>query len=236
MKDGQIVYIVSNNKFWTEMVTSILTSIFEDFSFITDISTDNLKGLDQNSIVVIDEKSFNYQSLMQIIPTKRGGMWLIVNAKSMDQQYLANLIILGFYGFIDSHSTLEVLPRAIRCILSKQLWFSRETMALALKQLRALLVALTEESSQTTRVLNAKFSLSDREQQVLNHLLKGESNKEIAIKLNLSPCTIKCHVSSILYKTGKQKRGQLSMLFYENKNKTNKLTDEEHNDSALVLN
>jgi DNA-binding NarL/FixJ family response regulator len=51
--------------------------------------------------------------------------------------------------------------------------------------------------------------LTNREKQVLEYILKGYSNKEIAQELFISQDTAKAHVSSILYKTNTQDRLKL---------------------------
>lgn len=51
--------------------------------------------------------------------------------------------------------------------------------------------------------------LTNREKQVLEYILKGYSNKEIAQELFISQDTAKAHVSSILYKTNTKDRLKL---------------------------
>lgn len=49
-------------------------------------------------------------------------------------------------------------------------------------------------------------SLTDKEGQILNLLIKGETNNEIARELSLSPGTVRFHVSNILSKLGVNNR------------------------------
>jgi two-component system response regulator FixJ len=53
-------------------------------------------------------------------------------------------------------------------------------------------------------------SLTDREREVLEHLLKGKLNKEIAVDLNVSPRTIEAHRARIREKT--RTRGILDLI------------------------
>jgi two-component system nitrate/nitrite response regulator NarL len=57
----------------------------------------------------------------------------------------------------------------------------------------------------------AAFKLSARETEILKCLMKGESNKGIARKLDITEATIKAHVKAILRKTGAANRTQAAM-------------------------
>ncbi|MEI2466566.1 helix-turn-helix transcriptional regulator [Niallia taxi] len=53
------------------------------------------------------------------------------------------------------------------------------------------------------------YGLSDREKQLIFHLLHGDSTKEIAAALFISPHTVQDHLKSIFVKTGTTTRGEL---------------------------
>ncbi len=59
--------------------------------------------------------------------------------------------------------------------------------------------------------------LSPRERQVMDALLENLANKEIAARLNISERTVKFHVSSILAKYKVQRRADLILRFYQDK-------------------
>lgn len=58
-------------------------------------------------------------------------------------------------------------------------------------------------------------NLTDREYEVLNYVMQGYTNKEIAEILMVTHHTIKAHVASILKKTGARNRLQVSMIANE---------------------
>lgn len=60
------------------------------------------------------------------------------------------------------------------------------------------------------RALGAGVKVSRREQEVLDCILQGCANKEIASKLNVAERTVKFHVSSLLAKFGVTDRVALS--------------------------
>jgi DNA-binding CsgD family transcriptional regulator len=54
-----------------------------------------------------------------------------------------------------------------------------------------------------------QFNLTQREQEVLEYLLQGIRNKEIANRMNLSPSTVKAFVRLIMIKTGVSSRSAI---------------------------
>jgi len=97
----------------------------------------------------------------------------------------------GIDGFVELHKDWEVeLIKAIRSILNGQLWVPSEVLLAFVKQAKALL---------DTQMLPG-HSLTAREAQILQLLMRGLPNKEISDALDISPRTVKFHVSNILSK------------------------------------
>ena len=82
------------------------------------------------------------------------------------------------------------LIQAIRSILNGQLWVPSEVLLAFVKQAKALLDAQ----------LLPGHSLTAREAQILQLLMRGLPNKDISDALDISPRTVKFHVSNILSK------------------------------------
>jgi DNA-binding NarL/FixJ family response regulator len=57
--------------------------------------------------------------------------------------------------------------------------------------------------------------LTERERQVLCEIAAGLANEEIALRLGMSPYTVKTHISRILAKLGLRDRAQLVVAAYE---------------------
>lgn len=75
---------------------------------------------------------------------------------------------------------------------------------------------LTElKTSPNSTSLQTENSLTTREQEILTHVAKGWSNKEIATKLMISQHTVKNHLKNIMQKLHVKNRVQLTRYVYE---------------------
>ncbi len=61
---------------------------------------------------------------------------------------------------------------------------------------------------------HALNALTPRQRQVAEALARGDSNKEIAVALGLSPATVKDHVENLLRRLGLRRRGQVAAVFH----------------------
>ena len=90
------------------------------------------------------------------------------------------------------------------------------TLILFLQMYQALYLP-TAVKEKTERELFEQFAvrhdLSAREREVLQQLIAGSTNAEIAQRLFVSESTVKFHVHNLLQKTGCQSRSQLRSLF-----------------------
>lgn len=111
------------------------------------------------------------------------------------------LFYWGIDGFLELHKSWRTeLPQAIHSIIKGQPWVSPEVLLAFVKNAKALLDAQ----------LLPGHSLTAREAQVLQLLMRRLTNKEIAVALGISERTAKFHVSNILSKLQLEDRAGLS--------------------------
>src|SRR4030067_1702257 len=65
--------------------------------------------------------------------------------------------------------------------------------------------------------INEKYSLTEREKEILGHLLKGKSNKEMSDLMFVSTETVKTHLQNIYKKLGVKSRMEAALLFLKEK-------------------
>lgn len=107
----------------------------------------------------------------------------------------------GAVGYMTKHSKIDVLADAIRTANSGQ-------TVLAPQAATALM-----ESRRNTSTLGQ--DLTKRELEVMALLVEGMSNREIALRLKISPETVKHHVSSCMSKLEATNRTQAATLAIE---------------------
>ena len=74
---------------------------------------------------------------------------------------------------------------------------------------RVAVIVEPAHSARITPLLMAAYGLSDREQDVTRHVLRGDSTTQIAETLCVSPHTVQQHLKSVFEKTGVRSRREL---------------------------
>jgi DNA-binding NarL/FixJ family response regulator len=116
-----------------------------------------------------------------------------------DKEYYTRMIGAGVKGFILKHSGIQEVEQAIREVMQGRHHFSQEIMA-----------GLVLSPAGRERV-SREGELSVREEEVLCHICRGLSNREIAGALFLSKRTVDKHRENLLIKTGAKNTAGLVM-------------------------
>lgn len=119
---------------------------------------------------------------------------LMVAADKQEPEIMARLSQLG-----ESHPKLQVVAL-----------FNKQCNTQTLEQLCHMLCSNPEKSQPATNSLIS--ALTNRQQQVLNLISQGYSNKQIADKLYMSEGTVKIHCMAIFRGLGVNNRTQAAML------------------------
>ncbi|WP_431025571.1 response regulator [Halomonas sp. H5] len=108
---------------------------------------------------------------------------------------------LGAVGYIPKSTPRAALIDALRQVLDGQVYLPPAIMRRPAPSRPA---PVTEEDPLT--------GLTDKQREVLTHMVRGESNKMIAFRLNIAETTVKTHVSAILRKLKVSSRVQAILL------------------------
>jgi DNA-binding NarL/FixJ family response regulator len=146
----------------------------------------------------------------------------LANAVLLQQQHAAVLVLesqfgdevafpllrAGAKGLLRYTEVKDQLGRAVQALAAGGYWVPRALLA---KFVDALLKGGSSAGQARPE------ELSPRERQVMEALLENLANKEIAARLGISERTVKFHVSSILAKYKVQRRADLILRFYQEK-------------------
>ena len=116
-----------------------------------------------------------------------------------DEAYYIQMINAGARGFILKNSGIDEVESAMANVMTGKNYFSQEIMD-------GLLKGISRKS-----VAGKNSALSEREEEVLFHICKGLSNKEIAEHLNISKRTVDKHRENLLLKTASKNTAGLVM-------------------------
>lgn len=121
-----------------------------------------------------------------------------------DDEYIIKAVLMGAKGYILKQDFESICP-ALETVMSGQTVFGSD-VASKLPEL------LTNHSSFDFD----HYSIVEKEQEIIEQVAKGLSNKEIASLLYLSEGTVRNYISTILEKLSLRDRTQLAIFYYTN--------------------
>ena len=142
------------------------------------------------------------------------GLRLAVISASQRRQDVMNALDIGAHGYIPKSFGPNELVRALRIVIAGDIFvpaFIADLPATGgearISDRGDMLPASVKPHSESTDPIGlAGLPISPRQRQVLNLLIKGYSNKQIANELSLGEGTIKVHVAALLRHLGVSNR------------------------------
>ena len=148
--------------------------------------------------------------LISSIRLARPKLPVLLMSPAAGDEAILSLLSLGAKGFLHEASTAADFEEAIHTVRTGSLWAPRRLQAELIERLLALRDAQTSSTAAT-------FTM--REQQVLELLLDGQSNREIARTLKIEERTVKSYVARLMGKMGVRNRTALSMQVLSTKDR-----------------
>jgi len=147
-------------------------------------------------------------ALHQIAALEDGACRVVLLTAEIERTQLVLALRLGARGVVMKHSACEMLCKCIRAVVAGEYWVGRETVS----DLLASLSTMSESERSQFRQGQGPFGLTGRELQVVQCVVKGGTNREIAQDLGLSGDTVKHHLSNIFDKLGVDNRLELALF------------------------
>ena len=123
----------------------------------------------------------------------------------MDDEYIVKALTIGAKGYILKQDFEGIIP-ALNAVYGGQSVFGQD-----------IVDKLPELMNKKNTFDYAKYDISEKEQEIIEEVAAGYSNKEIAARLFLSEGTVRNYISSILEKLQLRDRTQLAIFYYKNK-------------------
>jgi two-component system, NarL family, response regulator LiaR len=136
--------------------------------------------------------------LRELVPSAR----VVVLTSFLEHERLLPAIQAGAAGYLLKNTEPAELARAIRA--------AHKGEAIIDPTVAARLVSALADGSRTGR--DERDQLTRREREVLELIVRGRSNKRIALELGIAEKTVKTHVGHVLAKLGVTDRTQAALL------------------------
>lgn len=131
---------------------------------------------------------------------------VIIVSMHESAEYLLEALRAGAAGYVLKEASRREMVTTVRRVLSGEMILNGDMAVRALQRL-----ARDVPSEQKPPLQ----SLTSREREVLHHICKGETNREIAAALTITPGTVKVHVERIIAKLGVSDRTQAAVRAIE---------------------
>lgn len=147
------------------------------------------------------------EALGELSPSSR----VVLLSASINKQQVVKALQLGVRGMALKDATPKSLFHGIRLVMEGQYWVADECV-------NNLVEALREATPQQRQNSQPKdFGLTRRELQIVNLVVAGFTNPEIAKKCTISEQTVKHHMSNIFDKVGMYNRVELALFAVSHK-------------------
>ena len=151
----------------------------------------------------------------------RPAVKVVVMGEPLDREQLQMVIGAGAKGFLVETAGVSEIGMAIDIVLDGSIWAPRKVLA-----------NLVEAGTTSSAINHGGSSepieemLTEREREVLQLLMNGRSNREIASAMGIESVTVKAHLGRMLRKTRSANRVELTLRAMEQRGASSMEEDE----------
>lgn len=148
---------------------------------------------------------------MRAIMGKSPRVKIILLTSTISSQQIIEALQIGARGILLKESVAGDLTESIRAVTTGDYWIGGKRVANLLQALHGLMAEAAAVPVKKT------FGLTPREQEVVQCIVEGCSNKDIAKQFVISEETVKRHLSNTFDKTGVSTRLELALFAISHK-------------------
>jgi len=157
------------------------------------------------SLLLIDADSVpELFELLGVFRKIRPDLRLIVLGRTSEQSFIQRVIGAGAKGYLSHDAKESDIRLCIEVVRDGSMWAPRKVLARLIESVPGTL-------TKAPQATESRFT--EREGQVLNLLIEGRPNRDIAMTLGIDEGTVKAHVSRLMRKVGVGNRTALTMHF-----------------------
>jgi DNA-binding NarL/FixJ family response regulator len=127
-----------------------------------------------------------------------------------DDEKIFEAIKAGASGYLLKHEPAEILLDAVSNVIT----FGGAPMSPAIA--RRTMFLLSKSTTESSAACKMPKIITEREQEILEHMVKGWDAKRIAIELNLSVLTVRKHIANVYQKLHVNSKAQIISLAHKN--------------------
>lgn len=155
------------------------------------------------AMVVIDTREDHLPAMMAAFRRARPGLRLIVLGSRNDPAYIQRIVGSGAKGYLVYTASPREILMAVEVVADGSIWAPRKVLA-------SLIDTYSNADPRPPAI-----RLTPREQEVIDLLIAGRANREIAATLGMELKTVKTHVGRLLQKFGVPNRVALTVRAIE---------------------
>lgn len=129
----------------------------------------------------------------------------ILFVESPEKSQVVEALKLGARGILPRRTTTQMLLKCIRAVAAGEYWVGHQNISDLVECIR------TADPKPEARDSNG-FRLTRRELEIVNSIVDGYTNREIAKRFSISEQTVKHHLTSIFEKVGVTNRLELALF------------------------
>jgi DNA-binding NarL/FixJ family response regulator len=182
-----------------------LAAIFEghnEFEVVPLRTSDVLRDPGIHLALLGSQAGAGVYELLATLLAARPGLRVILMASGGGDETILKAIAAGAKGYLDDGATAEEVLQALQVVEKGSVWAPRRVLSLFIERATAATAAQPAASA---------VRFTQRERDVLELLVSGRSNREIAEALDIELRTVKAHVERLMRKTGVSNRTALSI-------------------------
>lgn len=207
--EGKLKIIIVDDDMLVAMSLKTILEMDTDIE-VMDIGSDGTEAIElfdkhHPDVLLMDiqMKEMSGLEAAEIILKKNPKAKILLLTTFLDDEYIVKALQVGTKGYILKQDFEGIIP-ALKAVCRGQNVFGNE-----------IIHKIPDFIHKKEQFDYGRYSISDKEKEIISEVANGFSNKEIAERLFLSEGTVRNYISTILEKLALRDRTQLAVFYYQ---------------------